>query len=355
MTKHAVQPQVVDYRQIASSLRTGDIYLASGTRWVSRTIRFLQGAGRGFRTGQWLAEWSHVGMIVIPSEIGLKVDKPDEPHLWESTTDTNLTDAIDKDQQEGPMLVPLEQRIREAMAHEHYATFAIRRLYCREQPFVATIDHESAENFRKWMDAMSKHDFEIVKLLTNWIASARWKSHFKRAVEEAKKDAAARVAIAVPEARWPMRQGIGASLLFLAVGGSAFLVFFGILQIVPMWLAALMLASQVEPIRKQLAANIKASIPARAARSVANARVKLDELTSIPCSPLLTRTYATLGVIDLDELGIPVYTPDDFAQGRVPLTAQHRLGPIERFTYRGQPSAETEIAPLKSMSGSGAR
>ena len=70
------------YSDIEDDLRTGDIFLARGLRFVSRFIETMTGSN-----------WSHSGMIIRPSDVG--IDYPDDaPLLWESTDDMSVPDIL---------------------------------------------------------------------------------------------------------------------------------------------------------------------------------------------------------------------------------------------------------------------
>lgn len=111
----------VRVEQIASSLRTGDIYLGRGTMSISRLIELTT-----------LSPWSHVGMIVMPHDIG-RTDLPAEcPMLWESNVyDEHVLDynrSGPPGPKDGTMLVKLEDRVNDNARSGHYEAMAIRYL-----------------------------------------------------------------------------------------------------------------------------------------------------------------------------------------------------------------------------------
>lgn len=82
------------YSQIREELSTGDIVLFSGKGVVSEAIKLFT-----------LSKWSHIGMVV-------KIADWDSVLLWESTTLSNMQDAIDGKAKRGVQTVLLSERIR---------------------------------------------------------------------------------------------------------------------------------------------------------------------------------------------------------------------------------------------------
>lgn len=111
----------VRVEEIASSLRTGDIYLGRGTMSISRAIEIVTDS-----------PWSHVGMIVMPRDIGRPDLPPDRPFLWESNVyDEHVLDhnrAGPPGPKDGPMLVDLEERVNDNARSGHYEAMAVRYL-----------------------------------------------------------------------------------------------------------------------------------------------------------------------------------------------------------------------------------
>jgi hypothetical protein len=89
----------ISYHQVKDSLKTGDLLLFHGLGQVSHLIELLE----------W-SYWSHVGMVVLPKDVGLEGD---EPLFFESTSSGDgIIDVISGVSQEsGVMLVPLSERI----------------------------------------------------------------------------------------------------------------------------------------------------------------------------------------------------------------------------------------------------
>jgi len=93
------------FDEIAPTLKTGDIFLAHGDSPISHLIEDLT----------W-SEWSHSGMVVLASDIGL-TNLPTNILLWESTRSTELPDIVTgnyKNNQKypgGTFLVNLRDRI----------------------------------------------------------------------------------------------------------------------------------------------------------------------------------------------------------------------------------------------------
>ncbi len=85
--------------ELSSSLKTGDIILFHGIETSSKLIELIE----------W-SYWSHIGMVVMPKDIGIEGT---EPLLWESTSSSDgLVDAIlGVPKTDGPMLVSLSGRL----------------------------------------------------------------------------------------------------------------------------------------------------------------------------------------------------------------------------------------------------
>lgn len=93
------------YAEIVGSLQTGDVFLAHGDSAISRVVELIE----------W-GEWSHSGMVILASDIGLSL--PNNVLLWESTRSTNLPDVVTGSHKDDPhhpggvLLVDLEARLR---------------------------------------------------------------------------------------------------------------------------------------------------------------------------------------------------------------------------------------------------
>lgn len=90
----------IAYDEVKKSLKTGDLVLFHGVETVSKLIELIE----------W-SFWSHVGMVVLPKDIGLTGEYP---LFWESTASGDgITDHITgKPKNDGPMLVSLRERIQ---------------------------------------------------------------------------------------------------------------------------------------------------------------------------------------------------------------------------------------------------
>ena len=82
------------YESVRDCLKTGDIVLFSGKGGISHAIKLTTNS-----------MWSHVGMV-------LRLPRSQAVFLWESTTLTNLKDAIDGRVKHGVQLVLLSDRLR---------------------------------------------------------------------------------------------------------------------------------------------------------------------------------------------------------------------------------------------------
>jgi hypothetical protein len=82
------------YNEIRKKIKTGDIVLFSGKGGISHGIKLVTNS-----------KWSHVGMV-------LRLPDSKAVFLWESTTLSNLKDAIDGKTKKGVQLVLLSERLR---------------------------------------------------------------------------------------------------------------------------------------------------------------------------------------------------------------------------------------------------
>jgi len=99
----------IAYNDVKDSLKTGDLILFHGVQTTSQLIELIE----------WSC-WSHVGMVVLPKDIGMTGE---EPLFWESTASGDgLTDYLTGQPKEnGPMLVSLHDRIQ-VDVNQHYDT-----------------------------------------------------------------------------------------------------------------------------------------------------------------------------------------------------------------------------------------
>lgn len=112
----------IPFMDAMAQLKTGDIFLARGRAGISRLIEFVSESN-----------WSHVGIIVRPSDINIQVEG-DPPHLWESTVHMDVPDLINKKAKRGPMLVDLAKRIEGNLKSGDYRIFGIRYLSVERTP-----------------------------------------------------------------------------------------------------------------------------------------------------------------------------------------------------------------------------
>jgi hypothetical protein len=82
------------YNEVRKRLKTGDVVLFSGKGGISHGIKLVTNS-----------KWSHVGMV-------LRLPDSKAVFLWESTTLSDLRDAIDKKTKKGVQLVLLSDRLR---------------------------------------------------------------------------------------------------------------------------------------------------------------------------------------------------------------------------------------------------
>lgn len=111
----------VPYSQFAEDLQTGDILLVHGRYPESIIIEAIQ----------W-SPFSHVGMVVRASDIGLSDNAP-ELLLWEANSLINLPNVINQQTKEGPMLVDLTERLRTTAGEFEDVKYAFRHLHVEDR------------------------------------------------------------------------------------------------------------------------------------------------------------------------------------------------------------------------------
>lgn len=112
-----MENSAVFFDEIKDVLKTGDLILFHGMLLSSEINELLT------RT-----EWSHVGMVVRPKDIG--INESERLMLWESNTLVNLKDVELKESKIGPMLVDLEQRLLTDVKNKYDNKFRIRYNTC---------------------------------------------------------------------------------------------------------------------------------------------------------------------------------------------------------------------------------
>lgn len=107
----------LSFDEISKSLKTGDLVLCHGTAAESHIIEAVE----------W-SYWSHVGMVILPEDIGLENTK--SPLFWESTSSSDgIRDVIlNKCKANGPMLIPLKDRLTVDITKKYDTDFLIRYL-----------------------------------------------------------------------------------------------------------------------------------------------------------------------------------------------------------------------------------
>lgn len=106
----------ISYNAIKGGLKTGDLILFHGVEMSSKLIECIE----------W-SFWSHVGMVVLPKDIGLLGD---EPLLWESTSSSDgIKDVLlNKPKESGAMLIPLSERIHLDVTKKYDTHFKVKYL-----------------------------------------------------------------------------------------------------------------------------------------------------------------------------------------------------------------------------------
>lgn len=106
----------IPYSEVKGSLKTGDLILFHGVQQVSQLIEIIE----------W-SFWSHIGMVVLPKDIGIIGE---EPLFWESTSSGDgIEDVIiGKPKDSGPMLLSLADRIKVDLDNQYDTHFKVKYL-----------------------------------------------------------------------------------------------------------------------------------------------------------------------------------------------------------------------------------
>ena len=112
-----MENSTVFYDEVKDELKTGDLILFHGMLLSSEINELLA-----------RSEWSHVGMVIRPEDIGMNESK--RLLLWESNTLVNLKDVELNKTKVGPMLVDFEQRIITDVKDKYDNKFRIRYNTC---------------------------------------------------------------------------------------------------------------------------------------------------------------------------------------------------------------------------------
>ncbi|MEA4926034.1 MAG: hypothetical protein VB084_12060 [Syntrophomonadaceae bacterium] len=106
----------IAYNEVKGSLKTGDLVLFHGIETTSELIELIE----------W-SYWSHIGMVVLPKDIGLSGE---EPLFWESTAsgDGIIDQLTGKPKESGPMLVSLGERIQVDLSQHYDTHFLVKYL-----------------------------------------------------------------------------------------------------------------------------------------------------------------------------------------------------------------------------------
>ena len=104
----------IAYSEIKNSLKTGDLMMFHGVEFSSKLIELIE----------W-SYWSHVGMVVIPEDIGLTGK---EPLILEATSSGDgIEDVINKAPKEGGvMLISLEERLKVDIDNQYDTHFKVK-------------------------------------------------------------------------------------------------------------------------------------------------------------------------------------------------------------------------------------
>lgn len=106
----------IAYNEVKGSLKSGDLVLFHGIETTSELIELIE----------W-SYWSHIGMVILPKDIGLAGE---EPLFWESTAsgDGIIDQLTGKPKENGPMLVSLGERIQVDLSQHYDTHFLVKYL-----------------------------------------------------------------------------------------------------------------------------------------------------------------------------------------------------------------------------------
>ncbi len=104
----------IAYSDVKESLKTGDLIMFHGVELSSKIIEIIE----------W-SFWSHVGMVILPEDIGLSGK---EPLIWEATASGDgIVDVIDnRPKESGVMLISLAERIGVDVSKQYDTHFKIK-------------------------------------------------------------------------------------------------------------------------------------------------------------------------------------------------------------------------------------
>lgn len=130
----------VNYEEVSSDFKTGDVVLMHGDFPMSKMIQFLEGS-----------KWTHSGMLVLAKDIGKEGVWPDVL-FWESNSLTNLPCLITGKSKTGPMLVPFKERLQTNMNNYYDSIFAVR-------PNTTPIDQDALKKLVDFMPTVMDATF----------------------------------------------------------------------------------------------------------------------------------------------------------------------------------------------------
>lgn len=137
--------KTVKYADIEPRLQTGDILLCHSVMHESIMIEFIEGS-----------PWSHIGMIV-------RLPQYDYPLLWESTTFDNVKDVLLGKTKNGPMLVPLYERLRTDIDNLWDPMFAFRLLDMERAP---AMEQALMKTIQEVHGAVFPNELEMLEIVT---------------------------------------------------------------------------------------------------------------------------------------------------------------------------------------------
>lgn len=152
----------IAYLDIKGSLKTGDLMLFHGKEISSKLIELIE----------W-SYWSHVGMVILPEDIGLSGK---EPLILEATSSGDgIVDVINKAPKEGGvMLISLEERLKVDISNRYDTHFKVKYIN-------RALDDVELEKLKKFVYEVHNRTFPNDKELLSYYLEGR---HYNKPMPE---------------------------------------------------------------------------------------------------------------------------------------------------------------------------
>lgn len=144
----------INFTDISKSLKTGDLILFHGAEPSSLAIEVIE----------W-SFWSHIGMVVMPVDMGLEGS---EPLFWESTSSSDgiIDVLLNQPKADGPMLVALKDRIKVDVDNHYDTHFKVKYL---SQP----MDSETKKLLKETIQQLHSKSFPSDKEMLKWFTEGK--------------------------------------------------------------------------------------------------------------------------------------------------------------------------------------